>query len=441
MLSLTKSDELATKLNDKLERIDINRLARQSGFVRREPRKIKPLHFLVSYFLTVLCYAFSYRSHAKNAGLLSSNRVSKQAIFKRTNFRLVTFLEMVLAACLFSTSKKHKAVPTNHALSNFNRVIVEDSTHINLPACLAKSFPGSSNGKKKENATLKIRASIDLLREQFLHFYFSPFRKNDQSAADDIVSRLQPGDLILRDLGFFVLAVFRLIAQAKAFFISPLKYGVKIYKLDGKTEIDLVRELKKSRFLDINTLAGAKEKLPCRVVALPVSEELAAKRRRDYKANRDRRLNPSKRHLTLLGWDIFITNVPPESLTATQVAETYDLRWRIEIIFKAWKSHFNITKVPYKPNPTRIQAHILAMLIFITIFQVHFFMRLYRENLEKNNRQLSLLKVAQFFKENLWAIVYSLLDSEAVKEQIFYHCSYDNRKDRQNYAQQLLALG
>jgi hypothetical protein len=373
MLSLTKSDELATKLTDKLGRIDINRLARHSGFVMREPRKIKPLPFLVSYFITVLCDAISYRSHAKNVGLMGLITISRQAIFKRTNYRLLKFLEMVLAASLSSTSKRHSQAsgPTDHPLSSFNRVITEDSTHISLPGCLAKFFPGSSNGKKKESAGLKICASIDLLRERFLHFYFSPFRKNDQSAADDIVSRLQAGDLVLRDLGFFVLAVFRLIAQVKAFFISPLKYGVKLYKPDGCTEIDMLRKLKKSDFLDIHVLAGAKEKLPVRLVAIPVSDEVAAKRRRDYKANRDRRLNPSKRHLMLLGWDIFITNVPPERLNAKQVAETYDLRWRIEIIFKAWKSHFNISKVPDKPNPTRVQAHILSRnfgIVFITIF-------------------------------------------------------------------------
>ena len=60
----------------------------------------------------------------------------------------------------------------------------------------------------------------------------------------------------------------------------------------------------------MDVLIGASQKLPVRLVAQMLPQEIAAERRRKAKANRDRRCKPSKASLTLLGWEIFITNVP-----------------------------------------------------------------------------------------------------------------------------------
>jgi hypothetical protein len=440
MFSLRKADELAVELKNRLYLLAIDRLAKESGFVKRAPRKIGPLNFLLGCFLSVLSGHPSLNSQAHHSGLVSNCIISKQAINKRMNPALVKFLELLLAASLVGQIKKSDRLFKPATLSQFNRVLVEDSTHLPLPSWLAAFYPGSENATGHKSATLKIRSTIELLSERFIDFHVSPFTHNDQSASCEIISSLQAADLLIRDLGFFVLKALREIADAKAYFISRLRYGVNLYESLGGTEINLLKKLKRHGFVDLNVYLGAHEQLPCRLVAIPVAPEVAAERRRKYKTNRDLRLNPSKTHLALLGWDIFITNVPPERLTAQQIAETYDLRWRIEIIFKSWKSHFNLAHVP-RANVVRVQAHVYAMLLFITIFQVHIFVKLYRENLETYHTQLSLLKVARFFKEHLWMLVLSILNLDMVKEQIFYHCRYDSRTDRRNYAQQILALG
>lgn len=441
MLSIEKVDKLSVKLRSKLDFLSIEHLARRSGFVQRTPRKIDPMGFLLGFFITALSGGGSLDSQATHTGLVSGCRVSKQAIDKRIKSPLVRFLQFVLAASLSCNIKKENRLISSGCLSNFNRVLVEDCTHIQLPPELAKFYPGSWNATiGKALSILKIRTTIDLLSERFVHFYTSPFTQNDQGASGEIISQLQTGDLVLRDLGFFVLSNLKKISLVNAYFITPLRYGVSLYKTDGVNKVDLLKQLRRFGLLDINVCVGAKDKLPCRLIAIPVAEKVAAERRRKYKANRDRRLNPSKEHLALLGWNIFITNVPGNLLTAKQTAEVYDLRWRIEIVFKSWKSHFNITNVP-NANVCRVQAYIYAMLIFITIFQVHLFLKLYRENLKANNTQLSLLKVARFFKENLWMVVLSLLNHNHIKEQIFYHCKYESRVDRLTYNQKILALG
>jgi hypothetical protein len=440
MLSLRTADELAVELKKRLCLLAIDRLAKESGFVKRAPRKIGPLSFLLGYFLSVLSGHPSLNSQAYHSGLVSNYRISKQAIHKRMNPAVVNFLELLLAGSLAGQIKKSDRLFKPATLSQFKRVLVEDSTHIPLPSWLAAFYPGSENATGHKNAMLKIRSAIELLSERFIDFHVSPFTHNEQSASREIVPALQAGDLLIRDLGFFVVTAFRNITDAKAYFISRLRYGVNLYESLGGTKINLLKKLKRDGFVDLNVHLGTHEQLPCRLVAIPVAPEVAAERRRKYKTNRDRRLNPSKAHLALLGWDIFITNVPPEMLAAQQIAEIYDLRWRIEIIFKSWKSYFNIAHVP-RANLIRVQAHVYAMLLFITIFQVHFFVKLYRENLEKHGTQLSLLKVARFFKEHLWMLVLTRMNVDTVKEQIFYHCRYDSRTNRRNYAQQVIALG
>ena len=296
MLPIKKADILAEKLKQKLQLLSINKIAKQSGFVKRKPKKIKPLNFLLAFFITILTGGNSLSTFAATIGLITRCRISKQAIDKRIKQPLIKFLESVLEKSLSLNigleCKKSLGVM-------FNRIITNDSTTIQLDSKLAEHFPGNKNQSNKKTAILKIQAFYDLLAERFCHLSFSPYTKNDQKASVDILTMIQRGDLIIRDLGYFVLSVFTQIQQLGAYFLSRLKYNVTIYELDGHTKIDLLKLLRKYGQLDIDVLVGADEKLLARLVALPVSAEVAAERRR--KAKRDCRNNPSKHHLALLG--------------------------------------------------------------------------------------------------------------------------------------------
>jgi hypothetical protein len=445
MLTLKQADRLAVQFKEKLQAISTDDLARQSRFVRRKPRKITPLNFLIAFFIMVLSVGNSLSSFATTIGLLCGCRLSKQAVAKRINTLLLKFLELVLAATLASTAKAQRKPVYSQALKPFKRVLVQDSTHIALDPKLAEYFPGSSNQTAKKRAMLKIQTVIDLLKEQFCHFELTAFIKNDQKASPLILQMLKAGDLIIRDLGYFVLAAIKTIQHLGAYFLSRLKYGVALYEVDGETPFDLLAAVKKFGRLDIDVCIGAKEKLRARLVAIPLPEEVAAERRRKAKANRDRRLKPSKEHLELLGWEIFITNVARDVFTAEQIAEIYDLRWRIEIVFKSWKSHFSLTNVP-KASATRVKSYIYAMLIFIAMFQTYVYARLYQAYYQKNSHQLSLLKLSRFFKEQIWAIILFFqtpeeLTPQKLIEQIFYHCVYEARKNRLTFPEKIAALG
>lgn len=218
---------------------------------------------------------------------------------------------------------------------------------------------------------------------------------------------------------------------------------MSLYELDGKSPFDLLAEVKKFGSIDVNICIGATHRLPVRLVAQKLPKQVAAERRRKAKKNRDRRCKPSKRSLALLGWQIFITNVSNKIWSAQNVCEVYGLRWRIEIIFKAWKSHFHIADVP-KASAIRIKAYIYSVLIFVTLFHALIFNTVSAKAKKHLNVHISLLKISKFFKEQLWVIALVIQNKIKFKrfvEQMIYHSCYDKRRKRVCYSEIIAALG
>ena len=145
------------------------------------------------------------------------------------------------------------------------------------------------------------------------------FTENDQGASGNIIKVLNPGDLIIRDLGYFVLKVFKAIGSVKAFFLSRYRYGVNIY--DDKTGKQIsLSEILNRDIVDIEVLLGASERLKCRLVAVKLPDHVAAERRRKAKNNRDKRLNHSKGYMESLSWSIFVTNIDEQVWSPEKIA-------------------------------------------------------------------------------------------------------------------------
>jgi len=77
MLTLKQADRLAVQFKEKLQTLAIDKLARQSRFVRRTPRKITPINFLIGFFMVVLTGANALTALATTIGLLCGCRLSK----------------------------------------------------------------------------------------------------------------------------------------------------------------------------------------------------------------------------------------------------------------------------------------------------------------------------------------------------------------------------
>lgn len=383
--------------------------------------------------------AVSLSRWAALLGVIGHLRLAKQSLWERINEGAVGFLERVLAAVIGQRVQGSRcAVPT--ALKVFKRVLIQDSTTIKLTAKLAAVFAGSSNHCGSKNGQLKIQAIYELLAQRFVSFSLSGFTRNDQAAASDVLPLLQRGDLILRDLGYFVVKSFECIANAGAFFLSRIRLDVKIYDPITHQELNLLRQLRRYGQLDREVLLGG-QRMPVRLVALKLPEAVAAERRRKAKQNRDKRCKPNARSLKLLGWAIFITNVSTELCSAKTVAEVYGLRWHIETLFKVWKSHFRITEVP-DGSESQLLVVIYARLIFLTVLaQVAGVNWLDPWEIHKPPPR-SILKLAALLGEFFLVLCFQAWNiklSKTLAVQLDYHGRYD-RRNRANFLETLAKL-
>jgi IS4 transposase len=65
----------------------------------------------------------------------------------------------------------------------------------------------------------------------------------------------------------------------------------------------------------------------------------------------------------LAHYNIFITNAPEALLKTSQIYPFYRLRWQIELLFKIWKSVFEINKIG-KMSIARFEYSMESSLLF-----------------------------------------------------------------------------
>ena len=75
-------------------------------------------------------------------------------------------------------------------------------------------------------------------------------------------------------------------------------------------------------------------------------------------------LNPSQAVLELMDWTIFITTMPETAAPFRDILASYGLRWRIEVIFKAWKSGLGF-HVVHRGSERQLRLLLAARLLVI----------------------------------------------------------------------------
>jgi hypothetical protein len=242
---------------------------------------------------------------------------------------------------------------------------------------------------------VKVQRIGDLREGTVQHLSLSSFRRNDQSAAPDILEIVGPGDLILRDLGYWALHVFEPLLLKGAFFLSRYRHDTTV--LDSRTgkPLNLAHPLRTQGSLDRQVWLGEKHRLAVCLVAVPVHAALANERRRRARANRDKRLNPSPQHPFLLGWNIFVTNVDRDTWPPKAIQPIYRLRWRIETIFKAWKSHLGLRELKCRTADLLRLSLMTKLLFCVLVCQVCNQL----ERLPTDGRHVSLLRLARIIAE------------------------------------------
>lgn len=422
-------DEDVVAIDRKLKAIDTEGIARKMGLMQRNNRKLSMENLLKSIIALSGSGTLRLERIASYAKLVLGTGYSKQAVNKRIKEGFDKFI-IAVAAQLFSSDAGNGVRIPSGAFCGFKRVLLQDSTNISLPERYKNIFPGSSN-QNGSKSSLKIQLVMDMLAGSIADFRLSGFTRNDQAAARDILEVAEPGDLVLRDLGYFVLSTFEKLIQRGIYFISRYSHTVLVYDPVTGDQLQLEKIVNENLTLDTHVLLGKSKLVPMRLIAIPLPVKVADERRRKAKLNRDKRLRPSRKRLHLMGWNIYVTNVEKDQWTPEQAQATYRLRWQIEIIFKAWKSHLKITELNTS-SESLLKASIAAKLVFCIItHKIHQTL----EMLAPDKRHVSIIRVANLLSHcaTLFASIILRVDPEQLLTHLIEnHVYYEKREDRYN---------
>lgn len=358
--------------------------SKTSNLFQRAFRVITPEHLLIALLASVSFAERSSRAIALELGICSNISVSRIAVWQRLkNPAIVQFLQLIIEHVmersmvdnnLLESRKNWLESNGEKTVSRIKRVLIGDASTFTLHPSLAKIFVGSKNQTDVPKAHLKLQLITDLLTGKWVHFSFDAYGRSDMKAALDFMSSLQAGDLLIRDLGYACMASFQAIIDADAFFISRLKSSFQVFDKEGN-RIPLRKALQQMApnpgdVVRLPVLMTRSDKVACVLIARRDPKSVGSLRRRKIKEhNKNQSFNPpTKRTLQLQNWTILVTNLEPEDADDDQLFQWYQMRWRIENIFKACKSHTSWLKVAnHKTNPNHAKALILSWFLTMVI--------------------------------------------------------------------------
>ena len=365
------------------------------GYHIREPKKISAQSLLSALCELSMHGAASYNDVAAALDSLGAEQPSKQAVALRMSPVFLMLCQKLLACAIAHKTSGGLSPKQSGFLNRYSRVLIQDSTILKLPAWLFDAFSGVSNATSTVCNT-RIQAVYDLLNMSFVDFSIDSYSRNDLAAAPSLL--LKSGDLVLRDRGYLIADEIARHIAAGADCIYRHKTGTTYLDPVTLKPIDLLQMLQNHGSLDITVLLNNKQRTPVRLVAGAVNEETAALRR--MKAKKETKgHNPSHAVLALMGWTIFITTIAAEVADFRLIMMIYGLHWRIEIIFKTWKSHLRFDAI-HHVSETQLRILLCARLLVITALTSGLYKQCHQQVWKQHQSHLSLMKFINYIAKN-----------------------------------------
>ncbi|AAY60277.1 IS4-like element ISBce9 family transposase (plasmid) [Bacillus cereus] len=376
----------------------LNQLAIEAGGMKRK-RKCHGHHFLslcvwlnqqvATTSLTQLCSQLE-----TSTGVL----LSPEGLNRRFNSASVAFFRTVFTTLL--QAKIGGVSKISHSLSSyFERIRILDSTTFQVPDRFAAIYPGAGGCSHK--AGVKIE----------------PGKRSDQAYGATRTDMIQKNELYIRDLGYFRLQDFKSIQDKQGYYLSRLKLPTKIYRKEFETVVfktkppqlkpvytqihleNIMKQLQPGQVYELHDVyVGSKDKLPTRIVVYRCTEEQKQKRLRDQTIREKKKgITYTERTKLLQGITVYMTNIPTEWVPKEKIYALYSLRWQIELLFKIWKSWFQIHRCK-SIKQERLECHLYGQLISIlfcssTMFKMREFL------LRKKQKELSEYKAMYIIKD------------------------------------------
>jgi hypothetical protein len=326
--------------------------------------------------------------------------ISKQGLQQRFNRPAVDFIETILKNYLKDMSFD-KIMGSD--LNQFTSVLIKDSTRFQVDEELSEYFPGSTGSAT--GAGIHIQYEFDLLTGKLNDLTLSDALRQDSTDARQSIELIPKGALVLRDMGYFNLEVFKSIADRGAFFLSRLNASVSIFEQRNEKDVeltvdDILRKVNQSAIkrIDLNVKVGTKAKFPVRMVVekLP-SKERSEKLKKLRQLAQKKQRTISEEYIKWAGLQILITNIPAAVSGCGNLKRIYKLRWQIELIFKTWKSIGRIDKTG-KVNQHRLLCYLYGALLYMMINWEIF----YALQIEYMRSTGNCISIQKFYKACAW---------------------------------------
>jgi hypothetical protein len=293
--------------------------------------------------------------------------ISRVALHNKFNAKGVEFLKEILKLQM----SRQFQLEQNHEMGYyFKAVNIKDSSKFSLPTHYDNQYPSFGNFSKK-NGLMNIQYEYDLLSGNWTSLELTSIKRNDQLDSKETIDKIAKGELYVRDLGYVTPIYIQAIIDKEAYFINRLPGTISVYDLNDQLidwkKIDRRFSQSSIPSIEMGVRIYHKNKLECRLIIERVGDQ-------EYKRRLENAVQNAKKYGTGVSdsrklrcrYNTFITNVQKEILPFEKIRKTYYLRWQIELVFKTWKSFFEINKVK-RMKKERMECQLLAKLIWILL--------------------------------------------------------------------------
>jgi DDE family transposase len=363
----TNLTELAATLQT-LFTADARQLAAATGFVRRARRLTGPAFAQVTVFGWLHDPAASLADLAGLAAHLGA-AVCPSALDQRFTPAAAAFLQALLAQALSAADAQAAAdggPAADDLLARFTGVYIDDSTTVGLPLALAEFFPGCG-GSGGPTAALKVPLRLELRRGALAVSDLQPGRACDL-ASPLPHGPLPAGSLRLADLGYYSLGAFQEYDLQGVYVLSRLPARTALFDAAGRRwKLHEFLQAQPGGRVEAWVQVGSRWRLRLRLLAWRVPPEVLAVRLRRLRQRAGKSGRPvSPAQEALAGWNVLVTNAPPELLGLREACVLARLRWQVELLFRLWKSGGHLDESAGR-KPYRVLCELLAKLLGLVV--------------------------------------------------------------------------
>ena len=435
------------KISKAFSEEQLNALAEKTGFkVRRS--KLTPMMFVDTVLFKEMNNAtVSLDNHCIDLKERYGIGIKKQSLAERFDATSVSFVRALLNGHLSQqiTSTLEKAKLGN-SVQHFSSIKIKDSTRFQIPACFKKYYPGSTGAAS--GAGVHIQFEFDILNGKVNELTVTDALRQDTTNAQQTMDEIEQGSLIIRDLGYFSSSVLERAQTRGAYYITRPKPGmtfIQAFSGQGVNFHDTYNKMKRSKLahIEIPVLITDK-KLPARLVIEKLPEHEV--QRRIAKANREAKKKGrvlTAEYKSRARLNLFVTNIPVGWLATPQIRKLYQIRWQIELRFKAWKSFYDVDAIK-KMHLHRFECYLYSALLVLMInLEVanNFFAILWNHT----SKPLSFMKFYKTTSQNAAALRKAIMEKgNTLKRYLafLYEISYDKlfTEKRINHTGSLLEI-